>query len=168
MTGHATKSNLVVAKPMVAKPVVAKPIVAIACDHAGWTLKEPLHAEIVKLGHRVIDLGTDSVDSVDYPDFAHALATAIIHGRAGLGILICGTGIGMGMTANRHPGIRAAVCHDRESARLARSHNDANVLAIGARMINTQTALDCLRCFLTTGFSGGRHEKRVAAIDIKH
>lgn len=141
-----------------------KPI-ALASDHAGFELKTALAGELRALGHDVLDLGTDNPDSVDYPDFAAALAAAISEGRSERGVLVCGTGIGIAMAANRHRGIRAAVCHDETSARLAREHNDANVLALGERLIGSEVAKGCLRTFLETEFEGGRHARRVAKID---
>jgi ribose 5-phosphate isomerase B len=138
--------------------------IAIAADHAGLALKRMLREELEALGFDVLDLGTDSADSVDYPDFGHALARAVADGQASRGVLVCGTGIGMGMSANRHAGVRAAVCHDATSARLAREHNDANVLALGARLIGLEVARDCLAAFLETAFAGGRHARRVSKI----
>jgi ribose 5-phosphate isomerase B len=116
------------------------------------------------MGYAVLDLGTDDTESVDYPDYGQALAHAVQEGRAERGVLICGTGIGISMAANRFSGVRAALCHDETSARLAREHNDANVLALGARMLGIEVAKDCLRAFLTTDFAGGRHTRRVAKI----
>lgn len=136
--------------------------VAIAADHAGFDLKEVLKGELSALGYAVLDLGTDGPQSVDYPDFADALAGALADGRASRGVLICGTGIGISMAANRHRRVRAALCHDSVSARMARAHNDANVLALGARLIGVEVAKDCLRVFLSTPFEGGRHAGRVA------
>ncbi len=133
----------------------------IASDHAGFPLKEVLRDELVAMGLQVDDLGTHSEDSVDYPDFAEALATAIKNGKADRGVLVCGTGIGIGMAANRYPWIRAAVCHDVTSTRLARAHNDANVVVMGARLIGSETAKDCLKVFLDTNFDGDRHVRRV-------
>ena len=138
--------------------------IAIAADHAGYALKAMLGGELERLGYRVLDLGTQGRESVDYPDFAEALARAIESGEAARGVLVCGTGIGMGIAANRHRAVRAAVCHDVSSARLARSHNDANVLALGARLIGEQVAKDCLAAFLDTAFEGGRHARRVAKL----
>lgn len=135
--------------------------IAIASDHAGVELKSILKEELAELGFEVLDLGTNDAQSVDYPDMADALAGALSDNRASRGVLICGTGIGISMAANRHRHVRAAPCHDHLSARLAREHNDANVLALGARLIGTETARDCLRTFLSTAFEGGRHERRV-------
>jgi ribose 5-phosphate isomerase B len=138
--------------------------IAVAADHAGYELKSLLIAELRALGLEVRDLGTNGPDSVDYPDFANAVARAIASGEAQRGLLICGTGIGMSIAANRHPAIRCAVAHDVTSARLSRAHNDANVLALGARMIGQAVALDCLHAFIGTGFDGGRHAPRVAKL----
>ena len=135
--------------------------VAIASDHAGFEMKQVLAEELGALGFEVLDLGTDGLDSVDYPDFGHALAEAVAAGRAPRGVLVCGTGIGISIAANRHAGVRAAVCHDETSARLAREHNDANVLALGARLIGDEVAKSCLRIFLKTDFADGRHARRV-------
>lgn len=136
--------------------------VAIAADHGGFDLKSVLVPELRALGHQVLDLGTMNGDSVDYPDFAEALAGAILDGRAARGVLICGSGIGMSIAANRHRPIRAALVHDSTSARLARQHNDANVLVLGGRLLGPELAKDCLKTFFTTSFEGGRHAKRVA------
>lgn len=139
--------------------------VALAADHGGFALKEELKSELANLGVNCIDLGTDSATSVDYPDFGRAVADALVAGRAERGVIICGTGIGISIAANRVGGIRAAVCHDATTARLARAHNDANVLALGARIIGREVAIDCLRTFLTTKFDGGeRHIRRVAKL----
>ena len=139
-------------------------IVAIAADHGGFDLKESLVPVIETAGLTVLDLGTTSHESVDYPEFADALAAALAAGRAQRGILICGTGIGISIAANRHSGIRAALCHDGLTARLARQHNDANVLVLGGRVIGIETAKDCLTTFLDTPFEGGRHARRVAKL----
>lgn len=140
---------------------MASETIAIASDHAGFELKETLKAELVRKGLSVLDLGTDGPQSVDYPDFAAALAEAMRDGRADRGVLVCGTGIGISIAANRHRNLRAALCHDSVSARLARQHNDANVLVLGARLIGIEVAKDCLEVFLTTPFEGGRHQRRV-------
>ncbi len=140
-----------------------KPI-ALASDHAGYELKTVLAGELEAAGHAVMDLGTDGSGSVDYPDYGHALAAAISEGRAERGVAVCGTGIGISIALNRHPGVRAALCHDETSARLAREHNDANVLALGARLIGSEVAKDCLKVFLDTGFAEGRHVGRVAKL----
>jgi ribose 5-phosphate isomerase B len=138
--------------------------IAIASDHAGFDLKELLKKELQVAGHMIVDLGTSSTTSVDYPDFGKALARAIRDGQAERGVLVCGTGIGIAMAANREPAVRAAVVHDATSARLARQHNDANVMALGARLVGPEVARDCLRVFLETPFEGGRHAPRVAKL----
>lgn len=140
--------------------MAAAPI-AIASDHAGFDLKTALVEDLQAAGMAVLDLGTNSRDSVDYPDFGDALAQAVISGKATRGILVCGTGIGISIAANRHKGVRAAHCRDTTDARLARLHNDANVIALGARTTGVEVARDCLRIFLSTGFEGGRHQRRV-------
>jgi ribose 5-phosphate isomerase B len=116
------------------------------------------------MGRRVLDLGTHGAESVDYPAFADALAEALRDGRAVRGVLVCGTGIGISIAANRHRHVRAALCHDSASARLARAHNDANVLALGARLTGVETAKDCVHAFFDTAFEGGRHVRRVAML----
>ena len=133
--------------------------VAIACDHGGFALKEALKVALPDV--RWLDLGTDSAASVDYPDFAGRLADAIKAGKAGRGILICGSGIGISIAANRYTHIRCALAHDVASARLCRQHNDANVLAMGGRMIGAAMAKECVEVFLSAKFDGGRHQKRV-------
>jgi ribose 5-phosphate isomerase B len=137
-------------------------IVAIAADHAGFALKGELAAVLAEQGYQSLDLGTHGPESVDYPDIAERLALALRDGRAGRGVLICGTGIGIGIAANRFPGIRAATCANATMARLARAHNDANVLSLGARVMGFEAARDCLLTFLTTPFDGGdRHQRRI-------
>ena len=140
---------------------MADEVIAIASDHAGVEAKAALKDALTGSGFDVLDLGTDSSESVDYPDFADALTTAIGDGRAERGVLVCGTGIGMSIAANRKPFIRAALCHGVTDARLCREHNDANVLVVGARTLGIETALDCLKMFLETPFEGGRHQRRV-------
>ncbi len=142
------------------------PIIAIAADHAGVDLKTELIKDIKSLGYDVLDLGTHSTDSVDYPDYGHALASTIIGGKAQLGVAICGSGIGISIVANKHKTIRAALCHSGLEARLARQHNNANILCLGARIIGVERARDTLRAFLNARFEGGRHERRVSKIDI--
>jgi ribose 5-phosphate isomerase B len=140
-------------------------MIAIGSDHAGFQLKS-LVADILRAaGIAVEDLGTDDVSSVDYPDFAHRVAAAVAGGTAERGVLICGTGIGMSMAANRHPGVRAALCHDAYTAEMARRHNDANVLCLGARVVGEGVAEQVLRIFLETPFEGGRHQRRVDSIE---
>jgi ribose 5-phosphate isomerase B len=138
--------------------------VAVAADHGGFELKSLLLPELAALGFAILDLGTVDGEPVDYPDFADALAEAIATGRADSGLLICGSGIGMSIAANRHQAIRAALCHDGLTARLARQHNDANVLVLGGRLIGPETARDCVRIFFSTRFEGGRHARRIAKL----
>jgi ribose 5-phosphate isomerase B len=135
--------------------------VAVAADHAGFFLKQQIAEELEQSGYKVLDLGTDSEESVDYPDFGFKMAEAIESGKAERGIIVCGTGIGIAMAANRNRAVRAAVCHDVTSARLAREHNNANVLAMGARLLGAEVAKDCVNVFLATDFGGGRHARRV-------
>jgi ribose 5-phosphate isomerase B len=135
--------------------------IAIAADHAGFDLKSALIEELGKSGFKVLDLGTNSTDSVDYPDFADKMARAVTAGQAARGVLVCGTGIGISIAANRHKGIRAALCRDSTDARLAREHNDANVLVLGGRTTGVEAARDTLKSFLSTAFGGGRHQRRV-------
>lgn len=137
-------------------------IIAFASDHAGFALKQELIAFLPELGaYKALDLGPDSEASVDYPDYGAKAAGAITSGKAALAVVICGSGIGISIAANRHAGVRAALCMNSTMARLAREHNDANVLALGARLIGSEIAKDCLRAFLATPFSGGRHAGRV-------
>jgi ribose 5-phosphate isomerase B len=142
----------------------AKEAIAIASDHAGFDLKALLKQELAALGFEPLDLGTDSNASVDYPDFADRLADALKAGKAKRGVLICGTGIGISIAANRHRHVRAAVVHDVTSSLLTRMNNNANVMCVGARLTGTDVAKDCLRVFLTTDFEGGRHQNRVAKL----
>ncbi|HEY1504015.1 MAG TPA: ribose 5-phosphate isomerase B [Stellaceae bacterium] len=139
-------------------------IVAVAADHGGYELKAALLPELKALGLEVLDLGTNSADPVDYPNYANAVADALGGGRAQRGVLICGTGIGVSIAANRYRHIRCALAHDVTTAQLARQHNDANVLALGARVLGVETARACLRTFFTTAFEGGRHARRVAQL----
>jgi len=135
----------------------------IACDHGGYELKEAIKSHFSD-SYEFIDLGTNSTDSVDYPEFGNNLALAIKEGRADRGILICGSGIGISIAANRHAHIRAALCTDVTMAKLTRLHNDANVLALGARIIGNQVALDITDTFLKTEYEGGRHDRRVSQL----
>ena len=139
--------------------------IALGADHAGVALKDRLAAALVASGREVLDLGTNGTASVDYPDFGHAVARALLDGRAGAGVLVCGSGIGMSITANRHHGIRCALAHDVTTARLARQHNDANILALGERVIGIEVALEAMAVFLATPFEGGRHARRIGRID---
>lgn len=136
-------------------------IVAIANDHAGVTLKNAVTGAVRAAGFDVLNLGTDSTESVDYPDYGNAIAEAVLGGHAQFGIAICGSGIGISIAANRHKGIRAALVSSAEAAALARQHNDANVLCLGARLIGEAEAKACVKTFLTTAFEGGRHQRRV-------
>jgi len=136
--------------------------IAIASDHGGYELKAELKKDLMEKGYTVLDLGSDSLESVDYPDFGYALAGAMKEGKAKRGVLICGSGIGISIAANRHSEIRAALVHDALSARLSRQHNDANVVCFGGRTIGPEVARDCLKIFLETDFEeGGRHSRRV-------
>ena len=136
----------------------------IASDHAGYALKRQLGSALAEWGFTVEDIGARSEESVDYPDFGNALARRVAAGAPPRGVLVCGTGIGIAIAANRHKGVRAAVCAGATAARLSRRHNDANVLALGARLIGLEVALDCLKIFLETPFDGGRHARRVAKL----
>ena len=140
-----------------------KPIV-VASDHAGFELKEVLKIELEALGMSIEDLGAYSTDAVDYPDMADALAKVVSADPDRRGLLLCGTGIGASIAANRHRRVRAALCHSAETARMAREHNDANVLVLGGRVTDPDTAKDCLRIFLDTAFGEGRHIRRVAKL----
>lgn len=139
--------------------------IVLGSDHAGYELKRHLAARLSAAGHEAIDLGCPDAHSCDYPDFAHAVAGALAGGRAERGVLVCGTGIGISIAANRHPGVRAARCLSEYDARFARLHNDANVLALGARVTGTGLAESILDVFLETPFEGGRHARRVEKIE---
>jgi ribose 5-phosphate isomerase B len=138
--------------------------IAIASDHAGLQLKEALKKEIELLGFSVHDIGPHDTQSVDYPDYANMLCEWIKNNTPNLGVLICGSGIGMSIAANRHKGIRAALCQNGLMAKLSRQHNDANVLCMGERLIGIEVAKDCLKQFLATEFEGGRHQGRVTKL----
>ncbi len=142
---------------------VSKPI-AIGCDHAGFERKEELISMLEAEKMSVKDFGAYSTDSVDYPDFAHPVALAVEQGNAAFGILLCGSGEGVCITANKHKGIRAALCWEEEIAELSRKHNDANILCIPARFVNEHKAENILDIFMNTAFEGGRHENRVNKI----
>ncbi len=135
--------------------------IAIGSDHAGFEAKEQAKREIAALGLDVDDKGTDNLDSVDYPDFGAAVGRAVAAGEVDRGVVICGSGIGISIAANKVPGVRAALCWNEETARLARQHNDANVLCIGARFIPPEEAAQMIRVFMETEFAGGRHNQRV-------
>jgi ribose 5-phosphate isomerase B len=138
--------------------------IALGADHAGVSLKADVHTLLKARGDEVIDMGALSEESVDYPDYAAKVARAVAEGEADVGILACGTGIGMAIAANKIPGIRAAPVVDLESTRLARAHNDANILALGARVTPTELALQIVTTFLDTPFDGGRHQRRIDKI----
>ena len=139
--------------------------VFLASDHAGFELKNELKEAIKGLGYEVVDLGTNDKNSVDYPDYAHLLASKLEPNC--YGVLVCGTGIGISIAANRHENVRCALCHDEFTARLAREHNDANIIAFGARVIGAGVAISAAEAFLKTEFAGGRHERRVKKIELE-
>ena len=138
--------------------------VVLASDHAGFKLKESIKKFLVKKRKKILDLGTKNMQSVDYPDFAHLLSKKMKKKNNQMGILICGSGIGMDMAANKHKNIRAALCYNIKSTKLSRLHNNANVMAIGARLTKKNLALKCVSAFMLTPFEGGRHNKRVKKI----
>ena len=142
-------------------------VIAIAADHGGVRLKTALVAFLRDAGHEVRDFGTNSADRVDYPDYAQKVCAEIIAGRARFGVLVCGTGVGMAIAANRHPEIRCAQASEATTARLTRAHNDANVIALGGRLIGEEVAFDILTAFLSTDFEGGRHSARLAKLSPK-
>ncbi len=141
--------------------------VAIVSDHAGYFLKEKLLSFLIREKYNVKDLGTNSDEAVDYPDFGHPLAKAVSTGEYDLGISICGTGNGINMVVNKHPGIRSALCWNEEITRLARAHNDANICALPGRFISESEAYLIIKTFLTTPFEGGRHKRRIDKISPK-
>ena len=138
--------------------------VALGADHAGWELKEALKSWLMEAGYQVLDFGTHSPDSVDYPDYAQQVGEAVAVGKVDRGVLVCGTGIGMTMAANKIPGVRAALCGDAFTSRMSREHNDANVLALGGRLTDADLGRDILKVWLETDFAGGRHARRVNKI----
>lgn len=141
---------------------MSKPVIAIASDHAGVDLKSALKELLKTYADVVVDLGPDDKNiSVDYSDYGNLLAETVLSGKADFGVAICGSGIGISIALNRHKGIRAALCHDGVSASLARQHNNANILCLGARMLSGSTAAECVKQFFSTPFEGGRHAKRV-------
>lgn len=146
-------------------------MIALGADHGGFDLKEQLKSYLSEWGYLPLDLGTSSRDAVDYPDFAEAVANAVVRGDAALGVVIDSAGIGSSIAANKVPGARAALCYDRATARNSREHNDANILSLGARLIAPETAREILAVWLETPFGGGRHQKRVdkiRAIESRH
>ena len=138
--------------------------IAIGCDHAGYPYKDGLVAMLQAQGHMVLDYGTHGMDSVDYPDFAHAVADAVENNQADRGVLLCGSGNGVAITANKHQKVRCALCWTEEIAALARQHNDANVIALPARFVPEILAQAMVRIFISTEFEGGRHGRRVEKI----
>ncbi len=139
--------------------------IVIGSDHAGYALKQKVKAHLEARGLTVEDVGIQTEEFVDYPKIAHEVAEAVAQGRVARGVVVCGTGLGVSMAANRHPGVRAAVAYDLETARLSRAHNDANVLALGGRSLDHDQALGVLDVWLDTAFEGGRHARRVALIE---
>ena len=143
--------------------------IALGADHAGFELKEALKSWLIEQGYQVLDLGTHSPESVDYPDYALQVGEAVAAHKVDRGVLICGTGIGMAMAANKVPGVRAALCSDQYTARMSREHNDANVLTLGGRLMGPDMAVEILSLWLTTEFAGERHQRRVDKItSIEH
>jgi ribose 5-phosphate isomerase B len=140
-------------------------VIPIGSDHAGFELKERLVQELKALGYEPLDVGTHGPESVDYPDYAHDVAGRVERREASRGVLLCGTGLGMAYAANRHHGVRAAVAWSSDVARLARSHNDANLLVLPARFVSEHEGVDIMKTWLETKFEGGRHSRRVAKID---
>jgi len=139
-------------------------MVVLASDHAGFTLKKEIKKFLIKEGKKILDLGTNNTNSVDYPDYAHLLSNKISKGKNHIGILICGSGTGMSMVANKHKNIRAALCYNIKSTKLSRLHNNANVMTLGSRLIKKKVALKCVSTFLKTNFDGGRHLRRIKKI----
>ncbi|MCC7520367.1 MAG: ribose 5-phosphate isomerase B [Flavobacteriaceae bacterium] len=140
--------------------------IAIGNDHAGTAYKFEIIQLLEKKGYQVLNFGTDTTDSMDYPDSIHPVADAIENGKADLGIILCGSGNGAAITANKHQGIRAALCWNNELVQLARQHNDANILSIPARFVSLEQALQFVEIFITTAFEGGRHQNRVEKIPV--
>jgi ribose 5-phosphate isomerase B len=142
----------------------AKPRIAIGSDHAGFSVKETIRKYLGSAGYAVSDLGTSSEESVDYPDYGKAVGERVVSKQADLGIAVCGTGIGISIAANKVPGVRAALAHDMNTARLAREHNDANVLALGGCVVTGEAVIEMVQVFLTTAYLGGRHQRRLDKI----
>lgn len=142
----------------------AKPRITIGSDHAGFSVKEIIRKYLESAGYSVSDVGTSSEESVDYPDYGKAVGESVVSKQADLGIAVCGTGIGISIAANKVPGIRAALAHDVNTARLAREHNDANVLALGGRIVTGEAAIEMVQVFLITAYLGGRHQRRLDKI----
>lgn len=135
--------------------------IAIGCDHAGYELKDKIKNDLIKKGYEIKDFGTNGPESVDYPDYVHPLATAVEKGDFALGIVICGSGNGVNLTVNKHQGIRSALCWNPELAKMARLHNDANILALSSRYVEEEISMQCVDAFLNNEFEGGRHQNRV-------
>jgi len=142
-------------------------VITIGSDHAGFVYKTKILAFLKAEGFEVLDMGTNSEESVDYPDFIHPVADNIEAGKAELGVIVCGSGNGVAMTANKHQGVRAAISWNEDLAKLARQHNNANILSIPARFVDEETALKMVKAFLNTEFEGGRHQRRVNKISVK-
>lgn len=142
--------------------------ILVGADHAGFELKERLVQELAALGYEPVDVGTHSAVSTDYPDYAHVVADRVARGEVKRGVLLCGTGLGMAYAANRHHGVRAAVAWSPEIAKLARAHNDANVLVLPARCVSTDEGIAILKTWLDTPFEGGRHQRRVDKIEVEN
>lgn len=140
-------------------------MIALGADHAGYDFKENIKKLLASLGYEFKDFGTMSSESTDYPDYAHKVAEVVSRGEAEFGILVCGTGIGMSIVANKHKGVRAAVVESVPAAKLSREHNNANILALGARIIPWETAAEIIKTFLSTKFEGGRHQRRIDKIN---
>ncbi len=140
--------------------------ISVGCDHAGYPYKDAIKKLLIKEGHIALDHGTHSTDSVDYPDFVHPVAESVSKRRARFGVLICGSGNGVAMTANKHQKIRAAVCWKAELAALARQHNNANIVCIPARFVSKKKAVEIVKAFLLSSFDGGRHRRRVRKINV--
>jgi len=141
--------------------------IAIGCDHAGYELKDAIIEKLKGLGYEIKDFGTNGPDSVDYPDYVHPLANAIENKEFPLGIVICGSGNGVNITVNKHQGVRSALCWNPELAKMARLHNDANILALSARYVDAAVSMECVDAFLSNEFEGGRHQTRVDKIACK-
>lgn len=141
--------------------------VGLACDHAGYEMKQKIKAHLEQQGFKVVDYGTNSEESVDYPDFAHPLAIAVEKQDVAVGVSLCGSGNGINMTVNKHQQIRAALCWTEEISKLARQHNNANICSLPARFISLDLAIKIVDIFLSTGFDGGRHQKRIEKIPVK-
>ena len=142
-----------------------KSAIVIGCDHAAYEMKEKLKAYLLRNGHSVEDVGAYSAESVDYPDYGKKVAALVSEGRYARGILLCGTGLGMSMVANRFPGVRAALCHDLFGATMSRRHNDANILVLGGRVTGETLAEEIVKVWLSTSFEDGRHQKRLDMFD---